>query len=216
MTESEWLAYQDPTAMLAFLRGKVSDRKLRLLGTGICRQFQDQIETKAFSDAIETVEVYADTGKTKAALKRARQGVRAIRHGLPSGDKTRVVEWVALWLAEVAASENAFGGTADELIRLAGEGLVGPDLVTSMVTIMRCVIGRQSFRPNSKTASWRTSVSVSMAQTIYDDRAFNQLPLLAEALETAGCTDKDILEHCRDSGPHVRGCWVVDMLLGKE
>ena len=55
-----------------------------------------------------------------------------------------------------------------------------------------------------------------MAQLIYDDRAFDRLPLLADALEDAGCTDADILAHCRNGGEHVRGCWVVDLLLGKS
>jgi hypothetical protein len=55
-----------------------------------------------------------------------------------------------------------------------------------------------------------------LAKSIYDDRAFDHLPILADALEDAGCTDAAILEHCRGPGPHVRGCWVVDLILGKH
>ena len=55
-----------------------------------------------------------------------------------------------------------------------------------------------------------------VAATIYDDRAFDRLPILADALEDAGCDDHDILAHCRGPGPHVRGCWVVDLVLGKS
>ena len=55
-----------------------------------------------------------------------------------------------------------------------------------------------------------------MAQVIYDDRAFDRLPLLADAMEDAGCADQEILDHCRSNGEHVRGCWVVDLLLGKS
>jgi hypothetical protein len=55
-----------------------------------------------------------------------------------------------------------------------------------------------------------------MAEVIYADSAFDRLPVLADALEEAGCTISDILDHCRGPGPHVRGCWVVDLLLGKE
>jgi hypothetical protein len=56
---------------------------------------------------------------------------------------------------------------------------------------------------------------VKLAQAIYDDRAFDRLPILADALEDAGCHDAGILAHCRGPGPHVKGCWVVDLLLGK-
>ena len=60
-----------------------------------------------------------------------------------------------------------------------------------------------------------TPTVVQLAQSIYDDRAFDRLPILADALEEAGCTDAAILDHCRGPGPHVRGCWAVDLLLGK-
>ena len=56
---------------------------------------------------------------------------------------------------------------------------------------------------------------VKVAQGIYYDRAFDRLPILADALEDAGCHDAAILEHCRQPGPHVRGCWVVDLLTGR-
>jgi hypothetical protein len=55
-----------------------------------------------------------------------------------------------------------------------------------------------------------------LAQAIYDDRRFADLPILADAFEEAGCSDQDILAHCRSEGPHVRGCWVVDLILGKS
>jgi hypothetical protein len=55
-----------------------------------------------------------------------------------------------------------------------------------------------------------------MAQTIYDDCAFELMPVLADALEEASCTEAAILYHCRGPGPHVRGCWVLDLLLQKQ
>jgi hypothetical protein len=54
-----------------------------------------------------------------------------------------------------------------------------------------------------------------LAHLIYDQRRFTDLPVLADALEEAGCTDQTILDHLRGPGPHVRGCWAVDLLLGK-
>jgi hypothetical protein len=64
--------------------------------------------------------------------------------------------------------------------------------------------------------TWRDETVTRLAASIYDKRAFDRLPILADALEEAGCTDAAILEHCRGPGPHVRGCWVVDLLLGKS
>jgi hypothetical protein len=72
------------------------------------------------------------------------------------------------------------------------------------------------FRPVTVDSTWLTSSVLKLAQAIYDDRAFDRLPRLADALVAAGCTNEDILSHCRSGGEHVRGCWVVDLMLGKE
>jgi hypothetical protein len=61
-----------------------------------------------------------------------------------------------------------------------------------------------------------TSTAVALARGIYEDRAFDRMPILADALQDAGCDNEDILDHCRGPEPHVRGCWVVDLLLGKR
>ena len=63
---------------------------------------------------------------------------------------------------------------------------------------------------------WLTGNVVALADAIYAGRAFDRLPILADAFEDAGCTDRDILDHCRGPGPHVRGCWVVDLVLEKK
>jgi len=63
---------------------------------------------------------------------------------------------------------------------------------------------------------WRTSDVVDVARGIYEDRAFERMPILADALMDAGCENSEIIAHCRGSGPHVRGCWLMDMILGKE
>jgi hypothetical protein len=64
--------------------------------------------------------------------------------------------------------------------------------------------------------AWNEGTVVKLTQGIYDDRAFDRLPVLADALEEAGCTNAEILAHCREPGPHVRGCWALDLLLEKE
>ncbi len=63
---------------------------------------------------------------------------------------------------------------------------------------------------------WNSGIVSKLSQNVYDSCTFDHLPILADALEEAGCTDSAILDHCRGPGPHVRGCWVVDLLLGKQ
>jgi hypothetical protein len=72
------------------------------------------------------------------------------------------------------------------------------------------------FRPAAFDPAWRTPIVRRLAEAIYDERAFDRLPILADALEEAGCANADILSHLRGPGPHVQGCWVLDLVLGKE
>ena len=72
------------------------------------------------------------------------------------------------------------------------------------------------FRPITFDPNWLTSDVVAMARGMYETRDFGAMPILADALQDAGCENPDVLTHCRGSGPHVRGCWVVDRVLGKE
>jgi hypothetical protein len=72
------------------------------------------------------------------------------------------------------------------------------------------------FRPVTFDPRWLTATVVALATGIYAERAFDRMPILADALEEAGCDHADILAHCRGDGPHVRGCWVVDLVLGKS
>jgi hypothetical protein len=84
--------------------------------------------------------------------------------------------------------------------------------------LLRDIFGNP-FRPaafNPAWRAWRDGTLTHLAQAIYDDRAFDRLPILADALEEAGCADRGLLDHCRGPGPHVRGCWAVDLVLGKS
>ena len=82
-----------------------------------------------------------------------------------------------------------------------------------------CGLIRDLFGPPSRPAgfdpAWRTSTAVALARQMYESRDLAAMPILADALQDAGCDDPDILAHCRGGGPHARGCWVVDLVLGK-
>lgn len=72
------------------------------------------------------------------------------------------------------------------------------------------------FRPIALAPEWRTGTAVTLAQRMYEERDFGLMPVLGDALQDAGCGNQELLEHCYGRGPHVRGCWAVDLVLGKE
>ncbi|WP_081471938.1 hypothetical protein [Gemmata obscuriglobus] len=91
--------------------------------------------------------------------------------------------------------------------------LTGPD-EAELANLVRCVLGNP-FRPAAFAPEWRTDTVRALAARMYESRDFSAMPILADALQDAGCDSDDILNHCRGLGPHVRGCWVVDLVLGK-
>jgi hypothetical protein len=104
--------------------------------------------------------------------------------------------------AAMAAAKAAQAG--DRAIECAGQA-----------RLLRCILGNP-FRPVSISPAWRTPTVVAIARAAYEERGFEELPVLADALEEAGCDNRDVLDHCRHGGEHARGCWVVDGLLDKQ
>lgn len=95
---------------------------------------------------------------------------------------------------------------------MESEGLACP---SELADLLRCVVGNP-FRPVAFDHAWRMEHTVGIAAKMYDERDFRAMPILADALEEAGCDSADVLSHCREPGPHARGCWVVDGVLGKR
>lgn len=93
-------------------------------------------------------------------------------------------------------------------------GGVKDDQAEVMRGVVRDVVGNP-FRPAAIAPDWRTDTVMLLARHMYDTREFGAMPILADALQDAGCTSDEILTHCRGPAPHFRGCWVVDALLGK-
>jgi hypothetical protein len=92
--------------------------------------------------------------------------------------------------------------------------LVSEDELAVQTALLRDIFGNP-FHSVVLDSAWLTQDVVNLAQSVYSGQGFNALPILADALEEAGCTDAGIFSHCRQPGPHVRGCWVIDLLLGK-
>ncbi len=221
MTEADWLACTDPERMLEFLRGKASDRKLRLFACAWGYDVWPKLLDDYSREAVTTAERFAD-GQTDLAdlltvFRLAREAWNAIevtrggRHGKPirTGKQYRAAKQAA----EVArnAADPAWSG------RVAGRLMFRLNATTKYALSghLRDIFGYPP-RPVSADPAWLTSTAVALAEAIYADRAFDRLPILADALEDAGCDDADLLAHCRSGGPHVRGCWAVDLVLGKS
>lgn len=196
MTEAEWLAGTDPIEMLAFLEtsGQVSDRKLRLFAVACSHRIWGFLDDLG-RGAVAMAELFADGLTGTEELRAARLACKSV-----SG---RAVWYAAASDPRIAARNTALSIQSG----VDAEGIAQAKLLHDLVG--------NPFRAVSFDATWRTPAVVSLAQTMYAMRNFDRMPLLGDALETAGCTQPDILDHCRSPGEHVRGCWVIDLLLGK-
>ncbi|MDY3560575.1 hypothetical protein R5W23_001819 [Gemmata sp. JC673] len=105
--------------------------------------------------------------------------------------------------------------TDDEIDRCGKEVEVAVGILhRGLASLTRDIFGNP-FRPVTFSPFWRTDTALSLARQMYESRDFSAMPILADALQDAGCDSPEVLDHCRGDGPHVRGCWVVDLVLGK-
>ena len=209
MSEAEWLACVDPQAMLAFLREKTTERKLRLFSVACCRHVWNMFD-KIGRDAVELSERYADGLATSGELIQMENLAWWGADGL-NYEENRI--WYAGWAAHAAVDGNTV-----ETALLALKATETESNPTWQCELLREIIGNP-FRiavTDPGWLTWHAGMIVKLAEAVYVNRAFDRLPVLTDALEEAGCTDAGILAHCRGSGPHVRGCWLVDLLLGKN
>ncbi len=239
MTEEEWLACTEPNKMLAFLRGnfpyrvspflrsQVGRRKLRLFVCACCRRIWHLLTDERSRAAVEAGERHAEGETTWRELEQFRLAAReAYQRALAtSEDEYGDAYWVAPRAAAWATYQNYpiareyAGQTASDTVWAAGSA--GADRNAerrSQCHLLRDIFGNP-FRPATTELAWlawNDAAVAKVAHHIYEERRFGDMPILADALEDAGCTNADILNHCRQPGEHVRGCWVLDLLLGKE
>jgi hypothetical protein len=192
MTEAEWLECSDPVPLLEFLRGKASDRKLRLFACACCQRPYFQVALKAYREAVE------------AAQREAPRGTPEVER-LVDEDMATAAGWVIL----EDAWEAAYQVTA-----VRWDASWWPDEPGHQLALLHDILGNP-FRPVPIDPACITPAVLQLAQALYHDRAFEQLPILADALEEAGCQDQSVLDHLRSPGPHVRGCWPLDLILGR-
>jgi hypothetical protein len=237
VNEKQWLTAAAPRAGLDYLcsdglyaraglsahRRKAGRRKLRLFLCACARRVWELIPPGLCRKAVALGERLAD-GEEVAARVAALdfwqdRGALSRRHAAHAAGVCveKNLRWASVVGADAAAMAAAWAlleaeGGADMRPYDYDRGKRAEE--RAQAALLREVFGNL-FRPVAVDPRWLTPDVVPLARGIYAERAFDQLPILADALEEAGCADEAVLGHCRGSGPHVRGCWVVDLLLGK-
>jgi hypothetical protein len=217
LTEARWRTSTHPDAMIDVLEGRVSDRKLRLFAVACCRRVAHAGYGRRIERAIDVNERFADGQATAKELKSAREG--AHKFALTAGGAPALVAQAAESVAHPRLSPYFLSSCLGCVLELATwrEGVSKEDERRRLCDLLRDVVGNP-FRPPAFDPALRAAkggLILSMAQDMYAARRFDDLPVLADALEEAGCADKDLLAHCRAGGEHARGCWVVDLVLDK-
>jgi hypothetical protein len=259
MTEAEWLASTDVSAMYVFLRDTTtlfktrsqgdwvvprfafSERKSRLFAVACCRRILHLMPTDEARHCVLAAEQYADGliggGELNAAIDALmrscsqhsqyidrltgrggfwRYEIEALNavgqvHRPEAGGRMGVIRAAATaWAWAAAVNQNLEGEDA-------GRALVQAEYARQ-ADLLRDIVGNPFHLHNIDPAwlAWNDCCIERLTRGVYEDRAFDRLPILHDALLDAGCDDEAMLAHCRTGEGHVRGCWVVDALLGKE
>jgi hypothetical protein len=217
MTEADWLACGDPILMLNALRGKVSRRKLRLFAVASCRAIWHLLTDERSRTAVAVTEQYADGLADRERLIAARDDAREAKRRFTA--PAQVPAWRAAGAVQDATRDNA-RSAALNCVAESGRAMDAgdtnhwnADAMRSGAKLLRCIVGNP-FRPEAGDPAWMTPSVVALARAIYEERSFDRLTELADALQNAGCNNAVFLAHCREPGEHARGCWVVDTILG--
>jgi hypothetical protein len=224
MTEREWLeAAESSPLIMELLTSQVSERKLRLLVSALCRRLWDRLLLEGCRQAVAVNEQFADGPPGAAGLAAARGTI---------SNAQRVAEKAVVIALERPMTASLVMEAAGNLCETRTMAVPPENFDAAFraesqaqAAIIRDIFGNP-FRPatiDQALLKWHDRTMPKLAQTVYDERELpgghldaKRLAVLADALEEAGCSNDEILGHLRGPGPHVRGCWVVDLLLGKR
>jgi hypothetical protein len=233
MTEAEWFTSTDSPAMLSILQGsgRASERKLRLFAAACCRRIWHLFQHERSRTAVEKVEQFADDAIGYGQMTTAACALWAAIEAAPdphladadsaAGAAASYSDAHQGYVAATSASGNAARAAASDdnwETEMAIER-------AAQAVLLRDIFGPLPFRPPSpllpSLRAWQGGLIVQMAHAIYEERSLPEgtldiarLAVLADALEEAGA-DTVLLDHLRGPGPHVRGCWLVDLLTGR-
>jgi hypothetical protein len=208
---------------------QTKNRKWRLLTCAFVRQSWRLLTHATGRRAVQISEKFADRNATKKELDGACLSAHKSLGCFTSIDES---DWTFETMDATGAHEAAAICANDRdliigamvVARILSHTIFGvekkprPKILAALrgqANLVRDLFGNP-FRPIKAKPAWFARKGVNLAKSIYEKRAFDRTPMLADALEQAGCNNADILDHCRKPAEHVRGCWVVDLLLGKE
>jgi hypothetical protein len=211
-------------------------RKLRLFAAGCCHHVQHLLTDPRSLQALDIIERYVDGQATKAERREAANPAGRVTFDLEreTDGRLQAASAVCSALVDIMDEFTDVTQAAKEAAEAATVARSDPERdydeyqkdkeaeEAYQAQLLRDIFGNP-FRPVSFDPAWRTTTVLALAQAAYQERSLpagtldvTRLAILADALEDAGCTDADILSHCRNPGPHVRGCWVVDLVLAKQ
>jgi hypothetical protein len=218
-----WQDCRDAQELLLWLEeqeGGISERKRLLFGLACLRRVEDVLDDTRCRHCLDLVERRADGLALAAELQEARKAAAQARR--ERGEDG------AEWSMATTALDYLARGRVYDVCRYAASAYAEEHCsadrpwagLQKSEKAHQCALLRDLFgdplQPGRVALAWRTPDALALAQAVYDGKAFDRLPILGDALEEAGCSDASVLGHCRDEGEHVKGCWVVDLVLGKS
>jgi hypothetical protein len=227
MTEAEWLACANARDMLAFLTSRASERKVRLFTCACWRRRWPQFAEPESSQAVACAERYADGlcswAQVKAAYTEAEARRLVLSQALAAAswgtDRAAFRTAQDRHRAAAAAADTAVAGyefAAEQVLRMVQEGATKRQRA-GWADLVREVFGNpfHAAAIDPVYLSRNGGIALQVAQSIYDEDRFSEVGVLADALEEAGAP-VDLVTHLRSPGPHVRGCWAVDLCTGRD
>ena len=244
MTEAEWLSCPDPMAMLASLPASVSERKLRLFALACCRRLPAHLADAPGRAVLETAERFADGEASAKGLLAVAFRVEGLDES--AAETTPPPPWwqtvhaalgppqaVSALAARVATAVFNEANDRQAVLRAPPHQEIEVSRATWAAAVaagereraLQCAMLRDlvGHGAGPLDPGWLTPQVMLLARAAYLERILPsgeldpaRLAVLADALEEAGCTDRATLDHLRDPGPHIRGCWALDLVLAKK
>ena len=215
MKEAEWLGTRDALQLLPAVEHVVTSRKLRLFMVACCWSGWRHYGLPAVVNLLETAERNAEDQTARAGREPGRHrqnpvwfwGIPVEQLLCPQGQELSAV---SAFLTALQSSSPPYFGDAARVAEWVSEQRA------TRAALFRDVVGNP-YQRVELSPDWLTSTVIQIARGMYRSRDFSAMPILADALQEAGCDSEEVPDHCRDPKQvHFRGCWVVDLLLGKE